>query len=139
MVPASLIFAAATIAVPAVAGAESLAGLRWKERALVVFAADRSDPDFAAQRRIFDKAGAGNRERDLVLIEAVGNEPAAQDLRRRFGIAPGVFRAVLVGKDGGAKLSEARPIPAERLNETIDAMPMRQDEMRRQTGAKPAR
>ena len=136
---ASILLAAAAIAVPAAASADPLSGLRWKERALVVFAPARGDPNLAAQRRIFDQARAGNRERDLVLVQAVGNEPAAEDLRRRFGVAPDTFRAVLVGKDGGAKLSEASPIAADRLNETIDAMPMRQDEMRHQQQAKPGR
>jgi hypothetical protein len=56
-------------------------------------------------------------------------ETAAQ-LRARYAQGPG-FTVVLVGKDGGAKLSSARPIDPKRLMDTIDAMPMRQREMAR--------
>jgi hypothetical protein len=36
-----------------------------------------------------------------------------------------------VGKDGGEKLSSSKPLAAEKLFATIDAMPMRRDEMQR--------
>ena len=49
---------------------------------------------------------------------------------KRFGPGTEPFLAVLVGKDGGAKLRAAKPITARELMTTIDAMPMRQDEMR---------
>ena len=54
----------------------------------------------------------------------------ASALRARFGVANACFRAVLVGKDGGAKLSQSTPLYAARLFATIDAMTMRRDEMR---------
>jgi hypothetical protein len=38
---------------------------------------------------------------------------------------------LLVGKDGGVKLSSSSPLSASTLFGTIDAMPMRIDEMRR--------
>ena len=69
------------------------------------------------------------KERDLVVLEALGAEGAS--LRRRFALPADAFRAVLVGKDGEAKIVAAEPIPIRILFETIDAMPMRRDEMRR--------
>jgi hypothetical protein len=54
----------------------------------------------------------------------------ASALKAPFGVANASFRAVLVGKDGGAKLSQPTPLDAARLFATIDAMPMRRDEMR---------
>ena len=44
------------------------------------------------------------------------------------------FTCMLVGKDGGVKLSSDTPVPAERLSDVIDAMPMRRREMREQNG-----
>ncbi|MCS4120976.1 hypothetical protein GGP45_001318 [Salinibacter ruber] len=44
------------------------------------------------------------------------------------------FRVVLVGKDGTEKRREAEPVSARSVFDTIDAMPMRQREMREQDG-----
>jgi hypothetical protein len=107
---------------------------RRHDRLLVVFAPDAASPALAAQRAEVD--GAAFAERDLRLVEVVGAavtgaaDPAAT-LRARFHVASGAFRAVLVGKDGGVKLDSATPLAAARLAATIDAMPMRRDEMRR--------
>jgi hypothetical protein len=111
------------------AAPDPLARHRWHSRLLVVIAPDRADPNYVAQTTLLAQAEAGRRERDLVLVEAIGDSPDADAIRRHFGVARTAFRAILVGKDGGAKLSEPQPIPAERLFDTIDAMPMRRDEM----------
>ena len=108
----------------------------WTSRVLIAFAPDADDPALAQQRRVLADAAAGAGERDLVLVEVVGNAvraiPGGEDsagsdaaaLRRRFAAPADRFKAVLVGKDGGAKLDSAEPIPADRLFATIDAMPM---------------
>ncbi len=80
------------------------------------------------------------RDRDIVPIALPYNNPAptaaqltpteAETVRRRFGVQPGDFTVVLIGKDGGAKLRSRKPLSMEKLKETIDAMPMRQDEMK---------
>jgi len=93
---------------------------RW-----LVFASRADDPLLIQQRAILQDASSTAGERDLVLVEAVGHDAAAAGLRRRFSAGPKGFRAVLIGLDGGAKLASATPIPAERLAEVIDAMPMR--------------
>ena len=100
----------------------------WRSRVLLLFAPHADDPALVRQRAILASAGAAMGERDLVLVESIGAAWQDEDLRRRFGAGAGRFRAVLVGKDGGAKLSSAEPLPAERLAEVIDAMPMRRGE-----------
>ena len=70
-------------------------------------------------------------ERDLVIVEAYGVDAASTALRRKLDIPGTAFRALLVGKDGEPKLVSAKPISAAILYSTIDAMPMRRDEMRR--------
>ncbi|MEE7458335.1 hypothetical protein MPAR168_13400 [Methylorubrum populi] len=126
--------AAVTMAVLAASGpvgaaeGDPLAGYRWKSRVLVLAAPDPDDARLMAQRQALASARAGTAERDLVTVEAVGTGAQALRLRRHLGLPDGSFRAVLVGKDGGAKLTAADPIPPQRLFSTIDAMPMRRDE-----------
>jgi hypothetical protein len=136
--------AAMTIALPLLAAATTLLGAslaaaapadplarhRWSDRLLVLSAPRADDGRLAAQRRIVEAARSGARERDLVVVEAVGGGGEAAAIRARLGLPPGSFRAVLVGKDGGAKLTSPEPIAAETLFETIDAMPMRRQEAR---------
>lgn len=103
----------------------------WQARVLVVSAPDAGDARLATQRQALASARTGVAERDLVTVEALGGTAEAVAIRQRFGLPADAFRAVLVGKDGGAKLTSAEPIPPQRLFSTIDAMPMRQDEAKR--------
>ncbi len=102
----------------------------WKSRVLLVFAPGAADPSLAAQRRLIAAANPGATERNLVLVISTGgqDDPA---LRRRYGAATTGFEALLIGKDGGVKLTSTQPIPAQTLFDTIDAMPMRRDEATR--------
>ena len=117
----------------------SLERFRWKMRPLVVFAPSEASASFLAQRATVNGNRAGFTERDVVVVYVVGDrvrtelgsgtETSASALRRRFGVGPGVFRAILVGKDGGAKLSSGSPLTASTLFKEIDAMPTRRDEV----------
>lgn len=62
----------------------------------------------------------------------IGSMSAAEQAaaRRRFHIQPNKFTVILIGKDGGEKLRSHTPISLDTLRSTIDAMPMRQEEMR---------
>ncbi|MGI4802498.1 MAG: DUF4174 domain-containing protein [Janthinobacterium lividum] len=97
-----------------------IAKTAWADqpRRLYIYAPTASDPALIQQRHLVDAARPGLAERDLVLIEIIGKRPH--------------FEAVLVGKDGGEKLRAATPLTPERLFETIDAMPLRLQERRRQ-------
>ena len=130
-----LTLAAALIVLPtatASAGPDPLTRYLGNHRVVVALASSLSDPDLSAQRRIFETMRTGARERDLVLLEATDDTPEGAALRHRFGGGTG-FRSVLIGKDGGAKASSERPMQADDLFATIDAMPMRRAEMMRQT------
>ncbi|APX87205.1 hypothetical protein BV511_22375 [Methylorubrum extorquens] len=125
---------AAMLAVAGSAGAaegDPLSGYRWKSRVLVLAAPDGDDAQLKAQRQAMASGRTGASARDLVTVEAVGKGAEASALRRHLGLPDNAFRAVLVGKDGGAKLTSEEPIPPQRLFSTIDAMPMRQDEAKR--------
>jgi hypothetical protein len=120
---------------------QSMSNYRWKKRPLVVFAENDGSPLLAEQRQIVSRNRSDLNKRDVVVVWVVGNTVStelgpppnsnATSLRARFDVADGEFRAVLEGKDGGEKLSSAKPLAADRLFATIDAMPMRRDEMRR--------
>ncbi len=125
----------------ATAPAAAMSGYLWKYRPVVVFAATDADVGLAEQRRIVAANRKGFSERHVAVVWVAGNSVSAElgpgpgmtaaQLRARFGVAAGSFRAVLVGKDGGTKLSQSTPLSAATLFGAIDAMPMRRDEMRR--------
>jgi hypothetical protein len=116
--------------------------MRDRARPLLIFAPAADDARLLEQVRLVSAHGAEAAERDLVLVAVAapehGSFPAGQRLadgdvagaRRRFHVGQGEFVVVLVGKDGGEKLRSGTPISFERLRETIDAMPMRREEMK---------
>ena len=105
----------------------TLAQMRWHQRVLLVFAPEGKA--LSRQRAIVAGWQGQAAERDLVMVTATGDIVAgaadmAASLRRRFRPGAG-FTAILIGKDGGEKLRATRPIEADVLEKTIDAMPMR--------------
>ncbi len=70
--------------------------------------------------------------RDLVSPQKARVAPrlSADDLRAFYDLGFVEFGVILVGKDGTEKLRSSDPVPATTVFETIDAMPMRQREMR---------
>lgn len=139
---AAILAAPALLLLAAPATAAGLDALRWEKRPLLVFAPAAADERLASQIKWLGAHPDGLRDRRLAVYAIVGADvvatlgaPApdvsATLLRSRFGVAPGEFRVVLVGLDGGAKLAEAAPVAAGRLFGMIDGMPMRREELRR--------
>ena len=132
---------AAVFAMSASDASDAASGYRWSKRPLFVFAGSATYAALAEQRRIVAGSRGGFSERDVVVVFVVGGSVTAElggkpgqsadALRARYGVGKSEFKAVLVGKDGGAKLSSGKPLSAATLFGTIDAMPMRRDEMRR--------
>lgn len=114
--------------------------LRDRARPLLLFAPEAGDPALEAQLHILREGNTAARDRDLVPVALPlrGSCPTrtsfssaeASALRLRFHVADAGFTALLLGKDGGEKLRSSQPLAMKTLKETIDAMPMRQDEMR---------
>ena len=119
-------------------------------RILLVFAPSDQDLRYPQQFALLATHSAEMKQRDLLVLplllqsgpavtpavlgSAVG--PAMPDkeatlTRHRFHIASKDFVAILVGKDGGEKFHSCRPVSLQQLIQLIDAMPMRQEEMRR--------
>lgn len=130
---------AALIATPVAAA--GLEDLRWEQRPLLLFGPAADDQALRRQEAALEADRAGVLDRRIAVyivtdtVEAGLGAPApdvsADDLRRRFGVPAGAFRVVLVGLDGGAKLSEGEPVATDRLFGLIDGMPMRREEPRR--------
>lgn len=119
---------------------DDLSRYRWQNRLLLVFAPVTQDPRLAAQRLRVSEDSRGFRDRDLVVIEIVarsvwiaGERVRWLDsfaLRSLFEIEENEFATVLIGKDGGQKLRRDGLMPTSLLFATIDAMPMRRQEMK---------
>ncbi len=123
---------------PAVAPAPpaALDALRWRKRVVVVFAPAPDDARLRYQVAELHRLTAGPDTRDLQLVTVAGMRvegaaDAAAALRMRFHVVEGGFRTFLIGKDGHAAVRSSAPIPAEEIARTVDAMPMRQDEVKR--------
>ncbi|MFD1343477.1 DUF4174 domain-containing protein [Litorisediminicola beolgyonensis] len=105
----------------------SLVGLKWENRPVVIFAPSRAHPGYGKQRKILEEVRDGLIDRDIVVLS--DTDPAQEGaLRDRYGAHE--FEVLLIGKDGAIKLRRTEPVSAQELFETIDAMPMRQREMK---------
>jgi hypothetical protein len=119
-----------------------MAAMRDKSRPLLIFYPQSpGERPLAAslikQRALFDGHEAELKVRDVVLLfipllhDQESVTPSAwSGLRRQFQIDDLRFTVVLVGKDGGEKFRSHVPVKIEKLDALIDAMPMRQQEVR---------
>jgi hypothetical protein len=112
----------------------------WEHRPVVVFAPSPESETYEQQREIFRSREEGLRDREIVVYHVFTDggvrgpdgrrtDAVGRALRERFQ-PEGRFAVVLVGKDTTEKLRTRDVLSAEKLFETIDAMPMRQREMR---------
>ena len=113
-----------------------LAAHRWHDRVLILFAPAAADPQLAAQEKSLAAEPDGLKARNLHIVRVAGDrvtglsDPAAP-LRRSYDVPPADFAVRLIGKDGHVALARGTPIAVPDLFATIDAMPMRREEMRR--------
>ncbi len=113
----------------------------WTQRVLVVFAPQAEDADYGTQRQMIAANAAMLDERDMVVWEVLADGAVrhngaarpqlhARDFYEAFGVDAAAFTAILIGKDGEEKIRQSTPINPDTLRRTIDAMPMRQREMK---------
>lgn len=100
---------------------DTLEALRWQARPVVVLG---EGAEVEAQVAALMNQAAALRARDVVILtEGSGAGP----LRERAGDG---FMVILIGKDGGVKLTQNSLIEATEIVSLIDSMPMRQREAR---------
>lgn len=117
--------------------AQPLDQYRWENRILLVFAPDPQDQYLRDQLSLLNANRAGLVDRDVKVI--VVNPKAntsltaadSKHLYQVYKVEKDTFRVVLIGKDGTEKLRTRQPISPIELFRIIDAMPMRQSEMKR--------
>jgi hypothetical protein len=119
-----------TIAMVSPSDASQFDRYRWKNRILVV-TGPSDDAAAQRQRQIYDAAAGGMSERSITLVEAIGDGERSRQIRSELGADKHRFRVFLIGKDGHTAFTSDEPISADDLFKRVDAMPMRQDEMRR--------
>ncbi len=68
----------------------------------------------------------------VALTDGEADADARNYLEKELGVRRGEFNLVLIGKDGGVKYRSQQATETRDIFSTIDAMPMRQNEMRRQ-------
>ncbi|MDX5422448.1 MAG: DUF4174 domain-containing protein [Hymenobacteraceae bacterium] len=121
----------------------SLEDYQWKNRLLLVFSPAADNAAYTRQKELIRKAPEGLEERDMLVIELLSadkvhlageeqQELKGDALRKRFEVPQDQFAVLLVGKDGTEKYRSQKPVELQQIYNTIDQMPMRREEMRRQ-------
>jgi hypothetical protein len=119
-----------------------LEAYKWKNRIILVFAPSFDSDAYKRQMQEFEGQEEGLLDRDLIILELLENGESrwgdtslsarvAQQMRSQFNVGEGEFLLLLIGKDGTVKLRSNHPVSTFKLFGLIDAMPMRQEEMRR--------
>ena len=125
MVVTALMFAASVV----LTQIPDLERLRWHARVVLLFADITSNPAFQKQKELLEHSARELVERDVKVFQIIGSLPPNSTLRSQFHIADSPFAIVLIGKDGGRKLRETKPVEPSELFQLIDSMPMRKNEM----------
>ncbi|WP_375172676.1 DUF4174 domain-containing protein [Pseudooceanicola sp.] len=103
-----------------------LSDYRGSERLVVIFAPSLDDPKMKQALAALRLAEPGLDDRDVVVL--TDTSPEADSLMREK-LNPEGFTMLLVGKDGGIKMRTQDVMSPEEIFATIDAMPMRRQEM----------
>ena len=121
--------------------AADLGAYQWENRLLLIFAPSPADQRLAVLEKDLIDRSAGVQDRDLLVFRIFESGPSyvdrrkltpgeAESLRRRFKVPCGDIRQILIGKDGGVKLTGDEKTTLQSLFDLIDTMPMRRQEMR---------
>lgn len=121
---------------------KSLDDFQWENRLLIIYTEGKNSSPLEEQLAEISRNKNGYKDRDLKVIllkdkeiEIWDSEQSIQlefmQIIKELNINQNKsYQNLLIGKDGGVKLRSNSPISNEKLFDTIDAMPMRQREMR---------
>ena len=119
-----------------------LSAYHWRNRLLFLFAPSEEDPPYLSLKSEIEHQANGVLDRDLLVVHVpekgegrFGKERLSPGqvlaLWKHLSASPGQFTTILVGKDGGEKFRQTGIIRLEEIFQIIDAMPMRQQEMKK--------
>lgn len=110
---------------------DSASAQQKNHRIIYLFSTEAGNASFIAQKSFFSKDAAGLKERAIEVHEMIGLK-ANESIFKKYKTSAQSFTFILFGKDGGEKMRSNEPVSLEKLYRTIDAMPMRQNEMKQQ-------
>jgi hypothetical protein len=140
-----LIFFCGMFAIVASGGALDsidLSAYQWKNRLLILFATSEEALSYSSLRKEIEHQALEVLDRDLLVAHVLekgegrlGKMPLssgqALSLRKHLSVPPGQFMVILIGKGGGEKFRQDRNVELKEIFNIIDAMPMRQQEMKK--------
>jgi hypothetical protein len=114
---------------------------QWRNRLLVLFAPSQDNQVYQSFKEQLKRGAQEIRDRDILIFHVIEsgegrlddlplNKEQARSLRKRFSIKMGQCKLILIGKDGEVKFQEELPVDLTDIFSIIDAMPMRQREIR---------
>ncbi len=121
--------------------AQNLTEYKWKNRLIIIFTQSSDSKNAEEQLNKLKKDADGLKERKLKIIHSIPGEYQVvfpeisdwqdSDLYRKMKQEEDRFEIILIGLDGGVKLRQTELLTLSKLFQTIDSMPMRKAEMRK--------
>lgn len=121
--------------------AQKISSHHWKDRVLVIFTDDIDSQSYKDQINEFEKNRDGLIERKVVVYHVnldqykmgFSDSEWCKSIHslNKIRKSETSFEVVLIGLDGGFKLSKTSTISCEELFGTIDIMPMRRQEIKK--------
>lgn len=106
----------------------NLSAQQKNNRDIWIISADAGNASFITQKSILANA-TDLKERDIQVHE-ITDFKRNESLFKKYKASAQGFTFILFGKDGGEKMRSTIPVSLEKLYYTIDAMPMRQEEIK---------
>lgn len=121
--------------------AQNLSTHQWKNRIILILVDDLTNPELQTQLTEFRTQLAGMKERKLVVYQIQANQfqrglnaenewITSNKLYKKYKSDDSPFEVILIGLDGGIKLTQHELLTYEKLFAIIDGMPMRRRELR---------
>lgn len=111
--------------------AETLKEMLWNKRVIITFSNAQSNPERLSLKNQIDQLHCEFKYRHLVHIDLIKGSDEYEKLSRQYLTSENEFTLLLLGKDGEIKLMTSR-LSLVDVFSVIDAMPMRQREVRNQ-------
>ena len=121
-----------------------LKAYQWKNRLVLLFASSEEDQDYLTLKKEIGLQAMEVKDRDLQVFYVLERGESRLDqerlnphqalfLKRHLSVPSGRFTIILIGKDGGQKIRQESPIDLKEIFAIIDAMPMRQQGMKKKS------
>jgi len=118
--------------------AQKLKDYKWKNRLVLVIGNNTNNTTYTQQLEVLENDNQGLNERRLKLFKVLPNKYQLEEelwvegslIFEKYNANKDPFRIILIGLDGGIKLSQSTVISKKDLFDLIDSMPMRSSELR---------